>query len=159
MALQYRADRREATADGLRIRLLAPGERAAAFSVVRQLRTHLDLDEYLARLAVQARSGYELAGAFAGEALVGALGMRQVDTLARGAHLHVDDLVVDTAHRGRGVGKALLAYAEADAAHRGLCAVFLDSRPEVRSVYAALGYEPHPAQLMRKRLAAPATEP
>ncbi len=84
--------------------------------------------------------------------LVAVAGIRPVHTLARGPHLHVDDLVVDARCRGQGVGVALLQFCERDAGARGLVAVFLDSRQEVIGFYESLGYEPHTALLMRRRL-------
>jgi len=134
------------------VRRLETGELATAFPVVRELRSHLDGEEFLARVERQRSLGYELLGAFRGGALVGVLGMRPVETLARGLHLHVDDLVVRDKERGTGVGRVLLDFAERDAARRGLGAVFLDSRREAIGFYERLGYEAHTAPLMRKRL-------
>jgi len=56
--------------------------------------------------------------------------MRPVHTLMRGAHLHIDDIVVADGERGTGGGRALMDYAEADARARGLTAVFLDARSQ-----------------------------
>ncbi len=136
----------------LRIERLSPEHQADAFEVVVELRTHLDRGEYERRLELQQAAGYELVGAFEGDRIVGVLGMRRVDTLARGPHLHVDDLVVRSSHRGSGIGKRLLAFAEQDARDRGLVALFLDSRQEVIGFYEHLGYAAHTALLMRKRL-------
>lgn len=141
------------TTPELHLRRLAADEDAGACGLLNQLRIYIDAREILQRLSAQrAAHGYELVGAFADGALRGVLGMRPVHTLARGAHLHVDDLVVDGAWRGRGVGAALLAFAEADARQRGLASVFIDSRPEVIAFYEKLGYQPHDATLMRRRL-------
>lgn len=138
----------------LSIRELGAHDLPAAFAVIRQLRGHLDLPQFQLRVEKQARAGYSLLGAFdsPGGALLGVLGMRPVTTLARGDHLHIDDLVVTEQNRLIGIGKALLQYAERWAAEHALHAVFLDSRHEVVSFYAALGYEPHTAVLMRKRI-------
>ncbi|MCX4241592.1 GNAT family N-acetyltransferase [Paraliomyxa miuraensis] len=136
----------------LRIERLTPEQATDAFEVVVELRTHLDQGEYARRLALQRAAGYELVGAFEGDRIVGVLGMRRVDTLARGPHLHVDDLVVRSSHRGRGIGKQLLGFAEQDARERGLVALFLDSRQEVIGFYEHLGYGAHAALLMRKPL-------
>jgi GNAT superfamily N-acetyltransferase len=136
----------------LRIERLTPEHEADAFEVVVELRTHLDQGEYARRLALQKAAGYELVGAFDGDRLIGVLGMRRVDTLARGPHLHVDDLVVRSSHRGCGIGTKLLTFAEQDAHSRGLVALFLDSRPEVIDFYEHRGYAAHTALLMRKRL-------
>ena len=81
------------------------------------------------------------------------LGMRPVHTLARGAHLHIDDLVVDEAARGSGAGRSLMAYAESDARARGMTAVFLDARPEAIPFYEREEYLLHPAPSMKKVLA------
>lgn len=136
----------------VRVRRLEAGEIVAAFPIIHELRAHLDLAEFTARTLRQSALGYELIGAFRGGVLVGVLGMRPVETLARGRHLHVDDLVIHEGDRGGGVGRALLEYAEQDAGRRGLGAVFLDSRREVIGFYEHLGYEPHTSPLMRKRL-------
>ncbi len=149
----------------LTVRPVAETELGAAFEVLRELRTHLTPKLFAERLARQRERGYELLGAFAPggegaagsagpETLVGVLGMRPVETMARGPHLHVDDLVVAGGHRGRGVGRRLLARAEEIARERGLAAVFLDSRPEVLGFYEKLGYGPHTATLVRKVLTA-----
>jgi GNAT superfamily N-acetyltransferase len=136
--------------DGLRIRRLVPAEWAAAFPVVVELRRHLDEAAFIERVRRQSHAGYELVGAFDGETLVGVLGMRPVYTLVGGANLHVDDLVVREDVRTRGIGRALLAYAEADARARGMTAVFLDARPEAIPFYETVGYAFHEAPSMRK---------
>ncbi len=134
-------------------RVLRDDELHAAFAIVVQLRAHLEIQEFAARVARQMEAGYELIGAFVDHAMVGVMGMRPVETLARGKHLHVDDLVVDAAARGHGYGKALLDYAEREARARGGAWVFLDSRPEVLTFYEALGYARHTAILVKKRIA------
>ncbi|GIV59578.1 GNAT family N-acetyltransferase [Rhodocaloribacter litoris] len=135
------------------IRLLEEPDLQEAFDVLRRLRTHLTWELFRERLDRQRRvQGYRLVGAFASGKVVGVLGMRPVETMARGPHLHVDDLVVAEHVRGRGIGRSLLAYAEQFARRHGLGAVFLDSRPEALPFYVALGYRHHTATLMRKAL-------
>src|SRR5579862_6944291 len=96
------------------IRFLNDSEVAACYPVVSELRTHLEREEFLRRVALQKEAGYRLAAAFDPE-IVGVIGMRPVRTLARGWHLHVDDLVVTEKRRKDGVGKALLEFAELQA--------------------------------------------
>jgi GNAT superfamily N-acetyltransferase len=133
--------------------LRSEDELRAAFDVVRQLRDHLDLDTFLDRHRRQAARGYVLQGAFTPDGtLVGVIGMRPVTTLARGDHLHVDDLVVTRGARGRGYGKHLMVFAEDWARAHKLGTVFLDSRPEVLEFYGRLGYTSHTATLVRKKL-------
>ena len=124
-----------------------------AFETLRQLRPHLSLEEFQRLLALQTLAGYRLWGAFddAGR-LIGVLGARIVTTLARGTHLHIDDIVVDAGVRRRGVGKQLMSSAHAFAEENGCTWVFLDSRSEVIDFYGALNYEKHTATLMRKRI-------
>lgn len=140
---------RHATLD---VRRLLPVEWSRAYAVIAQLRK-LDEAEFLARVRRQSHTGYELVAAFRDGRLIGVLGMRPVHTLARGAHLHVDDLVVDEAVRGSGAGRALMDYAERDARARGMTAVFLDARPDAVPFYEREHYQLHPAPSMKKVLA------
>ncbi|MEW5708493.1 MAG: GNAT family N-acetyltransferase [Pseudomonadota bacterium] len=138
-------------ASAVHVRSLAERGLPAAYAVLRELRTHLTWELFLERLARQQRAyGYRLFGAFQLGELVGVMGMRPLETMSRGPHLHIDDLVVSGRARRRGVGRRLLAYAEGYAREQGLNAVFLDSRADAVTFYAALGYRPHTATVMRK---------
>ncbi|MGZ8369121.1 MAG: GNAT family N-acetyltransferase [Rhodoplanes sp.] len=132
------------------VRRLPPGEWKQAYAIIVQLRSHLYEAEFLRSVERQSYSGYELVGAFRAGALVAVLGMRPVHTLARGPHLHIDDLVTDEAARRTGLGRALMGFAEADAHARGMAAVHLDARPAAIPFYTALGYAFHPSPSMRK---------
>ncbi|MGV2908062.1 GNAT family N-acetyltransferase [Achromobacter sp. AGC25] len=136
----------------LEIRRLSPAEWGDAYPAIAQLRS-LDEAEFMARVRRQSYSGYELVAAFRDGKIIGVLGMRPVHTLARGAHLHVDDLVVDAAVRGSGAGRALMEYAESDARARGMTAVFLDARRDAVAFYEREHYLLHPAPSMKKVLA------
>jgi ribosomal protein S18 acetylase RimI-like enzyme len=136
----------------LQVRRLEPREWASVFPIVAQLRTQLGAEDFLALARRQSHAGYELVGAFRAGRLIGVLGMRPVHTLVRGPHLHIDDIVIDEAERKSGGGRALMAYAEADARARGMTSVFLDARPEAIGFYQAVGYELHPVPSMKKLL-------
>jgi GNAT superfamily N-acetyltransferase len=136
----------------LQIRRLEPKEWPAAFPLVVQLRPHLSEAEFLRRVQRQGHGGYELIGAFADGMMIGLLGIRPVHTLMRGYHLHIDDIVVDETRQRTGVGHALMAYAEADAAARGMTAVFLDARPVAIAFYELNGYQLHRSPSMMKKL-------
>lgn len=112
------------------IRKLEPAEWRLAFPVIAVLRTHLTLDEFVERVDRQSFAGYALVGAFVDGRLVGVLGVRPVHTLARGAHLQVDDLVVADEARRADIGKALMDHVEREAVVRCMQAVFLDARSE-----------------------------
>lgn len=135
------------------IRQLIQEELNMAFPIIAQLRVHLDSLQFQRLLCLQMAAGYSLHGAIGSNGLiVGVIGLRPVCTLARGLHLHIDDLVVNAPDRGRGVGRSLLSYAEKLAICRGMGSIFLDSRPEVEAFYQSLGYLPHSATLMRKSI-------
>lgn len=137
--------------DAIDVRYLEEPDLAAAYGVLRELRTHLSWELFLERLARQERvHGYQLVGAFWSGELVGVMGMRPLETMARGPHLHIDDLVVASRARRRGIGRRLLAYAERFARKRGLSGIFLDSRTEALPFYASQGYRPHTSTVMRK---------
>jgi GNAT superfamily N-acetyltransferase len=136
----------------IEIRKVAESELPQAFAVLRELRGHLDFLTFSARLQRQSQLGYCLYGANQGAVLVGVIGMRPVETMARGKHLHVDDLVVTASRRREGIGAKLMAFAEQHAFDNELTSVFLDSREEVIGFYEELGYSPHTATLMRKKL-------
>lgn len=136
----------------LSVSRIEPSAWAQAFPLISQLRAALDEAEFLQRVRRQSHGGYELVGAYRDGRLIGVMGMRPVHTLARGPHLHVDDLVADEAVRGSGAGRALMAYAEADARARGMGAVFLDARPDAIPFYEREQYTRHPAPSMKKTL-------
>ena len=138
--------------DDVHTRRLEPREWAAVFPIVVQLRPGLDAEQFLDRVRRQSHGGYELVGAYRNGRLIGVLGMRPVHTLVRGPHLHVDDIVIEESERRAGGGRALMAYAEADARARGMTAVFLDARPEAIGFYQAIGYELHTTPSMKKIL-------
>jgi len=138
--------------DDFEVRRLEPGEWAAVFPIVLQLRPHLTAAQFLSQVRRQSHSGYELVGAFRAGRIVGVLGMRPVHTLTRGPHLHVDDIIIDERERKAGGGRALMNYAEADARARGMATVFLDARPAAIGFYKTLGYDLHTTPSMKKVL-------
>lgn len=136
----------------MEIRMIFAHDVEAAYPVVAELRPHLDLEEFLYRFQQQADAGYELWGAYEGRELVGAIGHRSVTSLAWGAYLHVDDLVVTEKRRTSGVGRALLEHAEELARKRGLPSVYLESRSTALGFYTRLGYAQHPSPIVHKKV-------
>jgi ribosomal protein S18 acetylase RimI-like enzyme len=137
----------------MEVRPIFDHELESAYPIVRELRGHLDEEDFLLFARRQMETGYELWGAFEGRTIVGVIGFRPLVTFARGMHVHVDDLVVTAGRRGSGVGRALLEAAEREARRRGLECVFLDSRPDALAFYERLGYVQHTSIVMRKELA------
>ena len=140
-------------ASSLAIRRLTVDDADSVFPVLRQLRTLQSVEELRERLArLEATVAYECHGAFHGAALLGILGLRAVETFARGRHLHIDDLVVDAPMRRRGIGRALLDFAEDRGRADGRMSLFLDSRPDAVAFYLGRGFSLHTSPLMRKPL-------
>ena len=133
------------------IRPLTPADYAAALQLLRELRPQLEATTFTQCLTRQTAAGYRLIGAFAPE-LAGVLGLRPVETLARGRVLHVDDVVVTGRRRGGGIGRALMGFAEQEALRQGCQAMFVDSYADALPFYAELGYAPHGSVLVKKEL-------
>ncbi|MGB9593658.1 MAG: GNAT family N-acetyltransferase, partial [Anaerolineae bacterium] len=89
--------------------------------------------------------------------VVGWVHVYAVATLESPAHAEIGGLVVDEAHRGRGIGRALMERAEAWARGMGLHTVRLRSnviRAEAHAFYERIGYAPVKTQkVFAKRLA------
>jgi len=61
----------------------------------------------------------------------------------RGDHLYVENIAVDPSAQGRGLGRALMEFAEQEAARRGLSRMALvthEAMTENQAIYARLGY-------------------
>jgi GNAT superfamily N-acetyltransferase len=84
-----------------------------------------------------------LVAAPAGTGAAGWVHAAQQETLESGRRCEILGMVVDAAHRGRGVGRSLVAAVEAWAAERGLELVTVRSnvaRGESHPFYERLGY-------------------
>lgn len=127
----------------MRIRPLdTDGDIEAAFDVMAELRPHLQRPAFLATVRDQQRGGYLLVGGFdEAERLVCLAGYRFAQTLFRGPHLFVDDLVTTASAQKEGHGKTMLAWIAREALERGLTHVWLDSRSTARGFYEQLGFE------------------
>lgn len=116
------------------VRKLLPLEWDHAYSLISQLR-NITREKFIERVRIQAMNGYEFIGAFGDEKMLGLMGFRPVNTLARGSHLHIDDLVVDEASRCMGIGKKLLDFATTESESRDMNFVFLDTRQQAIPFY------------------------
>ena len=62
---------------------------------------------------------------------------------SRSDHLYVENIAVDPSAQGRGLGRALMEFAEQEAARRGLNRIALvthEAMTENQAIYARLGY-------------------
>jgi len=135
----------------IEIKKILPTEWVDAYKIISQLRD-LTEEEFIRRVRMQIFNGYELVAAYSGENIVGVMGFRHVHTLARGFHLHIDDLVVDEKRRGSGIGKLLLSFAVKEAKEREMNFVFLDARKEAIPFYESNGFVFHASPSMKKVL-------
>jgi GNAT superfamily N-acetyltransferase len=105
---------------------------------MRALRTHYtDEEEFVRRVdEVQRPQGYRLVGAFEGERCVAVAGFRELQSLAWGHAVYVDDLSTLAEARGRGHARALLDWCAEEAARLGCEQLHLDSAVEVERLDA-----------------------
>lgn len=72
--------------------------------------------------------------------------------------LSLEDFFVLEAERGKGIGKAMLAFAEAHATTRGAARIELDVRADnerAQKLYQGAGFEEQPYRWYHKRIVAP----
>src|SRR5690606_27981341 len=74
-------------------------EIARCFPVMRELRTHLAEDDFVPRVRLQQRNGYELGYLEDAGAVRAVAGFRVLENLASGRVLYVDDLVTQAGFR------------------------------------------------------------
>lgn len=75
--------------------------------------------------------------------------------MAGGPDGFIDDLYLEPAARGRGIGRQVLAFVEARARELGFRALHLEvelANTRAQRTYAAAGFEASPRKLMTKRL-------
>ena len=102
--------------------------RTRCWRVLQQLRPQLDELRFLAQARRQtAQAGWQLLYAEQNDDVVGCAGFRISEWLAWGKALYVDDLVTDAQERGRGVGRALMAWLVEHARAEGCAQLHLDS--------------------------------
>lgn len=102
---------------------------AATHDVMRQLRPHLEREEYVPLVrSLMASDGFRLAALIDEREVRAVAGYRYVRTLYRGKLLYLDDLVSDERVRSRGYGKRLLDWLKAEARREGCHELQLISR-------------------------------
>ena len=87
--------------------------------------------------------------------VIGTATLSLLMTLWKGLVGHVDDVVVDAAARGEGVGRLLMEGLHQSAEHLGVTHLDLTSRPAreaANALYQSLGYEKRETNVYRLRL-------
>ncbi len=108
---------------------IAQGEHQvnACFTVMAELRPHLDAAGFADRVRAQGVDGYQLACQVVNGKVVTVAGFRTVLNLAWGRFLYVDDLVTAATQRGHGHGGRMLDWLKTRARETGCDALHLDS--------------------------------
>ena len=98
-----------------------PEDLSRAFSVMKELRTQLTLEDFRTFVMLaKAADGYRLIAREVRGKVIAVMGYRILHDLVHGSHLYVDDLVTTKDHRSEGHGAELLKYAESEARRLGL---------------------------------------
>ncbi|MEH7225101.1 GNAT family N-acetyltransferase [Bacillus sp. JJ1566] len=116
-----------------------------AFPVMKQLRTHLEVDEFVGLVTEMQPQGYRLFALVDGGKVAAVTGVAQQLNLYYGKNMYVYDLVTDEAGRSKGYGEALLSYIHELARELGCSKVALTSglqRVDAHRFYEEkMGYE------------------
>lgn len=104
-----------------------PAEIERCFSVLAQLRPHLDAQTFVAQVQRQIEGGYRLAYLDDDGGVRAVAGYRVIEMLSRGRFLYVDDLVTDRDTRSRGYGDAFFDWLLDQARAEGCRQLDLDS--------------------------------
>jgi len=102
-------------------------EVSRCFSVMSELRSHLDESEFVELIRHMASEGYQLAFIEEDEIVVAVAGYRVQTTLFMGRNLYVDDLVTSESSRSKGHGKTLIDWLRELASESGCTHLHLDS--------------------------------
>ncbi len=81
-----------------------------AFPVMKQLRTHLSLEEFVALVTDMQPQGYRMFALIDNGMVAAVTGVAQQLNLYYGNHMYVYDLVTDETGRSKGYGEKLLSY-------------------------------------------------
>jgi GNAT superfamily N-acetyltransferase len=115
------------------------------FEVVKELRPHLDLNDFKRYVMLaHAADGYRVVVTEDKGQPIAMMGYRILHDLAHGSHLYIDDLVTTKAVRSSGHGTALLKFAEAECRRLGLTGLRLCTgveNKEARKFYEREGWE------------------
>lgn len=90
------------------------------FSVMKKLRPHLNLEDYISIYEhAHSSDGYEIVAIEVNNQILAVMGYRFLSDFVRGKHVYVDDLVCTEQARSQGLGAELLKFAEGVAEETG----------------------------------------
>ena len=101
---------------------------AACFDLMRVLRPHLESAQaFHEQVRRQAAQAYRLLAAWDGEQAVALAGYRLQENLIYGRFVYIDDLVVSSQVRSRGLGKQMIDAVREQARQLGCACLILDT--------------------------------
>ncbi|RTR34038.1 GNAT family N-acetyltransferase [Robertmurraya yapensis] len=99
-----------------------------AFPVMKQLRTHLSIEQFIELVHESTeKESYKIVALYDNDKIVAVTGFMPMITLYNGRFIWVCDLVTDSDHRSKGYGEALLNYVHNWAKENGYDIVSLSS--------------------------------
>lgn len=113
------------------------------WEVVRELRPHLDQEQYLTLILYMIDEGYKMVFIEENGKAVSFCGYRVTTMLHRGRSIYIDDLCTLPEARGKGHARALLNYVLREARQQELQTVHLDSghhRHDAHRLYLNSGF-------------------
>lgn len=94
-------------------RVVSQEDLKLSFEVLRQLRGHLNFEEFLSLNKIASeQDDFQLHALWHKNEIVSVIGFRTLWDFCHGKHLYIDDLVTDQKHRSKGYGQRLLHFAE-----------------------------------------------
>jgi GNAT superfamily N-acetyltransferase len=127
------------------VRQMVPADLPAVQALLKQLGTDIDLSELERRFASTTDAAdHEILVGTNNDSVVGLLHMYARPALEKPPEAIVQALVVDSAHRGTGIGRILMDAAEHWTRERGFESIALSShvsREAAHAFYTALGYQ------------------
>lgn len=151
------------------IRRAAPADVDALLPMVRDFHTHEGItqtDEVRRKVLAAVVAKPDLGVVLVAEGPLGLQGylaaLAGTSIEFGGRVLIVDELYIDPALRGQGIGRQLLAQAERYAQLTGVGVLILevdDGKDRAFKLYSAQGYKRHPRRLMSKRVDPPPPSP
>lgn len=108
----------------------------SCYSVMVQLRPHLNERIFVDQVLEQMAQGYRLVALEMEQKVMAVAGYRISTNLAWGRFLYVDDLVTDEQHRSLGLGKQLLDWLKIEAEKQACQQLHLDSGLQRKSAHS-----------------------
>ena len=116
------------TYNSLRIKeLIEATQWIDAFPLMSQLRTELQVDEYVKLLNKMTKEGYRLFGLLEGNQMKSLIGLAIRTNFYNKSHVYIYDFVSDKTERSKGYGQQLLLYIHQWATEQGMEYIALES--------------------------------